>query len=155
MYVYIERYIFHARIHRHRPIGGDRSIKSRISRRSLSDASGLDIQSVGGDRRGNIFIARRKRCPEVCCDAAHGQRRHARPLIDIKLAGKWPVIRNNERQSVFRVILLDHRERGYRVMYALPFSSRRRVGRGGGALTVRSSARERAADRVSHVREED
>lgn len=40
-------------------------------------------------------------------------------------------------------------------MYALPFSSRRRVGRGGGALTVRSSARERAADRVSHVREED
>ena len=36
---------------------------------------------------------------------------HARPLIDIKLAGKWPVIRNNERQSVFRVILLDHRER--------------------------------------------
>lgn len=111
MYVYIERYIFHARIHRHRPIGGDRSIKSRISRRSLSDASGLDIQSVGGGRRGNIFIARRKRCPEVCCDAAHGQRRHARPLIDIKLAGKWPVIRNNERQSVFRVILLDHRER--------------------------------------------
>lgn len=37
--------------------------------------------------------------------------RHARPLIDIKLAGKRPVIRNNERQSVFRVILLDHRER--------------------------------------------